>query len=170
MNVFLLHSDPLISASFLVDDHCAFVTIGTRVIRGCKMAIEAVQLLSTARIKYGASAPYKPTHQNHPWARYVASGSDAYQLVRDHAIAILLEHEHRTGRTLPSVQVALDACMDPPCAMPVHSAQLIPVCRGGGDIVHVHTLDEAIQLYRAYYHDVKIARMPRYTRREMPQW
>jgi hypothetical protein len=171
MNVFLLHADPLVSAEYLVDDHCAFVTLGTgRAIRGCKMAIEAVQLLCTARNKYGASAPYKPTHHNHPWARYAASGADAYQLVRDHALAILLEHEYRTGRTLPSVQAALAACMEPPCSMPKLSSELIPVCRGGGNIVHVRTLDEAVQLYRAYYRDVKISRMPRYTRRDMPQW
>lgn len=170
MNVFLLDLDTLTSASYLVDDHCAFVTMPSgKVIRGCKMAIEAVQILCTVWHKQGLSAPYKPTHQNHPWVLYAGTGEDAYRLVRDHALAILLEHEHRTGKYLPTVQAALEQVLEPPPGIPETSRYLIPVCMNGS-VVQVSTLQRAVELYREYYTSAKISRMPRFTKRDTPFW
>lgn len=182
MNVFLLHTDPLTSASYLVDDHVAFVTTipNRRPIRSCKMALEACQLLSSAHwfgvspdVRLGPKelwpAPYLPTHAHHPWAVAVRSSLDAYQLVWDHALAILLEHEYRTGgRQMDSILRAHTMLGSPPSTLQ-RIPWKIPVCRAGVEPVHVSTLEEAVFLYRQYYKS-KIERMPRFTLRDVPSW
>lgn len=181
MNVFLLDSDPLLSASYLVDDHVAFVTTvpGRAPIRSCKMAIEACQLLSSAHwfpARTAADlprerwpAPYLPTPPNHPWAVAVRSSRHAYHLVREHAQALLLEHEHRTGRVMESVQAALDRLWEPPEWLESRGWR-VPVCRAGIETLYVSGVGEAVPLYRAYYAEEKVKKMPRFTRRVVPSW
>lgn len=181
VNVFLLDSEPLDSASYLVDDHVAYVTTvpGRAPIRSCKMAIEACQLLSSAHW-FGVAvhphdipredwpAPYLPTHQQHPWAVAVRSSRWAYCLVREHAQAMLLEHEYRTGRTMASVQAALDKLWEPPVWLESRGWR-VPVCRTGLSTEYVQCVEEAVPLYREAY-IAKIKRMPRYTKRHFPPW
>lgn len=185
MNVFLLDTDPLASVACYVDDHVAFVTVGAGrpPIRSCKMAIEGIQLLSTARWfpfskderkrlfdrpKSEWPAPYKPTHDHHPWAVAVRSSLWAYKLVREHAQAMLIEHEHRAGMPMAGVQAALDAVWQPPAW--VDSCHWrVPVCRTGQPVEYVSSVAAAIPLYRRAYLD-KIAAMPRFTGRECPAW
>lgn len=176
MNVFLLDPDPYKSAESLVDDHCAYVTFPSsgRVIRSCKMAIEAVQLLCAVQSLCGEPTPYKPTHIKHPWARFAGSSIDNYCFVRDHALAILLEHEQRTSKYLPSVQEALNGVWTPPdlSKIPADSKLeegVFPVCTGDG--WHpVRGLDVAVEQYRHMYAIRKIVHMPRYTGRSFPSW
>lgn len=183
MNVFILDKDPVVSASYLVDDHVAFVTVGPNrpPIRSCKMAIEALQLLSCAHwfcvpdreeIMKGPReswlAPYRPSHMNHPWAMAARFTTDAYRFVWEHAKAILIEHEFRSGKKMESVLEALVRLEEPPTRL-TEGPWSIPVCRAGSDTVHVVSLDEAVDLYRKYYRH-KIEKMPRYTRRETPGW
>ena len=168
MNVFLLDTDPLASVSCYADDHVAFVTVGEgrAPIRSCKMAIEAVQLLSTARVANGLSAPYKPTHAHHPWA--VACGVRfIYRLVEQYAWAMLLEHEYRTGKTLPTVEATLRACGDS-SGIP-EGRPRIPICTNAAT-VWTTDLAFAISEYRRYYATVKVPKMPRFTGRECPEW
>lgn len=169
MNVFILDWDPSDAVAGYVDDHVAFVTVGPDrpPIRSCKMAIEAVQILSTARVAHGLSAPYKPTHSKGPWA--LACGvRGVYRLVEEYAYAMLLEHEYRTGRTLPTVLAALQACAD---SSGIPEGQMrLPVCSVNKPPVWVTELGHAIDLYRQYYREVKISSMPRFTRRDRPAW
>ena len=167
MNVFLLDLDPIDAAACYVDDHCAFVTVGRGrpPIRSCKMAIEAVQLLSAARVANGLPTLYKATHAKHPWA--LACGvRSVYRLVEEYAHALLLEHEHRTGRTLPTVEAALAACADS-SGIPAGEFR-IPICTG--ETVWTSNLELAVDRYRRYYADAKITKMPRFTRRHVPEW
>lgn len=185
MNVFLLDPDPLTSSSYLVDDHVAFVTTvpGRAPIRSCKMAIEACQLLSNAHWlgffpwersrlvslpREAWPAPYLPTHFGHPWAVAVRSSRDAYLLVREHTQALLLEHEYRTGRTMASVQAALDQLWEPPEWLESHGWR-VPVCRAGLPTAYASSVEQAVSLYREAYLD-KIERMPRFTNRPRPWW
>lgn len=183
MNVFILHPSPVVSASFLVDDHVAFVTTvaGRKPSRGCKMAIEAGQLLSAAHW-FGVTdakvlmqgprelwpAPYKPTHQNHPWALSARSSVEAYRFVWAHGMALLDEHRHRTGKELDKVRAALVALETPPQWMR-GGRWPIPVCRANSNTVYVATIEEAVRLYRRYYLQ-KIDKMPRFTNRNRPEW
>lgn len=183
MNVFILDANIETSAQCLVDDHVAFVHTGKAVIRSCKMAIEAAQLMSTAHwcdvpsTEWPAilaadpstwPAPYKPTHVNHPWAKACRNRA-GYDFVWLHAMAILTEHTHRTGKEMESVRAVVEGLVDPPKGIYQASRFAIPVCRAGLEPVYVQTVNEAVALYRAAYLE-KIAKMPHYTRREVPSW
>lgn len=182
MNVFLLDIDPIESVACYVDDHVAFVTVGhgRKPIRSCKMAIEACQLLSSAHWHYADKAlldtddrslwpaPYKPSHPNHPWAVAVRSSREAYLLVSEYAHAILLEHEHRTGKTMGGVQAALDRLNEAPEWLE-SCGWRVPVCRLNEPTVYVSSVREALPLYRQYYIG-KIEKMPRFTGRACPSW
>lgn len=183
MNVFPLHPDPVVSASYLVDDHVAYVTVCTKrpPLRSCKMALEACQLLSNAHWfgvvdrldilrgpKENWLAPYRPTHMNHPWSVAARSSVEAYQFVWEHARAILNEHEYRTGKRMDTILRALEMLETPPKGLGSGDWK-IPVCRAGLEPVYVDSLDEAVRLYRGYYRG-KIEKMPRFTKRSRPEW
>lgn len=185
MNVFLLDTDPLESVSYYVDDHVAYVTTGAgrKPIRSCKMAIEGIQLLSTAhwfpfsreerlalfdRPKSEWPAPYKPTHDHHPWAVAVRSSRAAYNIVREHVQAMLIEHEHRTGTPMAGVQADLDAVWEAPDWVGSHGWR-VPVCRTGQPVEYVSSVANALPLYRQAYID-KVSKMPRFTGRTCPEW
>lgn len=61
MNIFALHPDPIIAASYHCDQHLG------------KMILETAQMLcSVAHIKMpGPWIPYKPTHVNHPCTKWL---------------------------------------------------------------------------------------------------
>lgn len=179
MNVFLLDLDPLGSAAAHVDDHVAYVTVASDrpPIRSCKMAIEGCQLMATVHWhgvprnlpRESWPAPYLPTHERHPWTLAVMSSRHAYELVREHTQALLIEHEHRTGQAMAKVQTALDCLWEPPEWIESRGWR-VPVCRAGLPTEYVSNVADAVKLYRAYYTAEKIARMPRFTRRQAPLW
>lgn len=61
MNIFYLSRDPVLCAEMHCDKHVV------------KMILETAQLLSTAHWELGSTAPYKPTHKNHPLALQVVT-------------------------------------------------------------------------------------------------
>ena len=70
MNIFYLHEDPKLAASYVYDKHKV------------KMILESAQMLCTAHHHYGYSnVPYKKVHYNHPstiWVRENTHHSTGY--------------------------------------------------------------------------------------------
>ena len=54
MNLFILHEDPAVSATYHCDKHVI------------KMILESAQLLCSTLNMLGYDTPYKTTHKNHP--------------------------------------------------------------------------------------------------------
>lgn len=78
MNIFILHDDPKIAASYLCDKHVV------------KMLVESFQMLCTVRRLYGdiESKLYKPTHIHHPCTEWVSESKQNYKWLLVHTEAM----------------------------------------------------------------------------------
>jgi len=146
MNVFYLHYQPAIAASYHCDKHVG------------KMLIESCQLLATAHHHYGNGdkVTYRSTHFNHPSAVWVRKSRLHYDWVCDLArelgrqFYLRYGHDHKSRGVLlselvyaPPAMMTLPLLWDnPPLAMP--------------DDYKSH---DTVQSYRRYYAS-KAATMP----------
>lgn len=68
--------------------------------RCVKMVLETAQMLATTMSCFGStSAPYKPTHRNHPCTVWTRTSSSNYARMLTYFEYICLEYSHRFGRT-----------------------------------------------------------------------
>ena len=138
MNIFVLDENPMIAATSLCDRHVV------------KMALESVQLICTTAHALGFAAPYKPTHQNHPCAKWLREGAHNFHWLVAHTYQIFNEYEDRYGREHKARSALRPLTVDGTIgrimqALPVGStpfAQAMPDQYKGPD---------AVQAYRAYY-------------------
>lgn len=86
MNIFYLHSDPCIAATYLCDIHIR------------KMHIEAAQMLSTTHWLTNSIAPYKKTHISHPSTIWVRESIQHYDWLIIHGLEVCKEFEKRYGK------------------------------------------------------------------------
>jgi hypothetical protein len=151
MNIFYLHSDPVLAAQMQVDKHVV------------KMTLETAQLLCSAFDK--GQAPYRRTHYNHPCAKWVRQSKQNYLWLVKHGLALAEEYsyrygkEHKSGKIIQwclenvnSLEFTENSFSQPPQAMPVdyHS-------------------DSSVTAYRNYYKGEK-AYLKSYKNREEPEW
>lgn len=137
MNIFVLDENPMIAATSLCDRHVV------------KMALESAQLLCTAAHALGLSAPYKPTHANHPCSRWLLAGRENLSWLLRHTYGIFSEYESRYGRSHASREAIRPMMLGPFVSMMERLpeggtpfAQAMPDSYKGPD---------AVQAYRAYY-------------------
>ena len=94
MNIFVTNVCPIKSAQ----DHNS--------VHNVKMVVELAQLLSTAHFELdGQIVGYKPTHKNHPSAKWVRECSGNYQWAFDHFKALCDEYTFRTGKVHKSSEL-----------------------------------------------------------------
>jgi hypothetical protein len=87
MNVFASHACPVKSAQ----DHCNVHLV--------KQTTEAAQLLSTAHfVLDGKQVAMKPTHSNHPSAKWCRETKGNYLWLFEHYKALCEEYTYRTGK------------------------------------------------------------------------
>ena len=86
MNIFYIHSDPIISARELADDHIR------------KMQIESAQMCCTAHWETGTEAPYKRAHWNHPSTKWVRESIQHYNWLVSHGLEVCNEFTKRYGK------------------------------------------------------------------------
>jgi len=173
MNIFLLHSDPVICAEQHCDKHVV------------KMCIEYAQMLSTAhRVLDGNmlidsatgrrtkrwelqsdlnALLYKATHYNHPSTKWVRESADNYKWLYSLFIALLDEFEYRFGKIHATSRLA-----EPLLSIPknIHKGILtdIPMC-----MPDEYKTSCAIESYHNFYKYDKI-KFAKYTKREIPPW
>lgn len=175
MNIFAVHSDPIIAAQSLVDKHIV------------KMVLETAQLLSTAhRILDGAeyidktktgrnvkrwrlpdereTVLYSATHINHPSAVWCRANFDNYNWLYKHFAALLEEYTHRYGKVHKCASMALTLRFTP---QRIPLGNLTPVTPAMPDEYKV--AGDSVASYRNYYRVAK-ARMHKWTNRETPEW
>lgn len=78
MNIFVLHTNPVIAAQMQCDKHVV------------KMVLETAQMLSTI-----TNGPYKPTHVNHPCTLWAGKCVGNLYWLIDHGLALCSEYTKR---------------------------------------------------------------------------
>jgi hypothetical protein len=153
MNIFYLHHDPVVAASYLCDKHIL------------KMGIESAQMLSTAHWLSGGSAPYRKTHANHPSSIWARSSSSHYDWLVRHAYAILNEYTRRYGKPHKTFNVIRHLDIHRP-SLPMTAFVQPPQC-----MPDKFKCNDSIQAYRNFYvHDKIMARGMAYVKSTMPTW
>jgi hypothetical protein len=102
MNIFYLAHNPTDCAQMHCDKHVV------------KMILETAQLLSTAHHERGSTAPYKPTHRNHPSAVWVRSGVKQYRWAYSLLEALSDEYTLRYGKVHKTWERCSEALSQPP--------------------------------------------------------
>lgn len=97
MNIFIVNTSPTQAARELCDKHVV------------KMPLETAQLLCTTAHTLKLSAPYRPTHVNHPCAVWVRSSKDAFVWLVEHGLALCHEYTRRYNKIHASQKVIEDA-------------------------------------------------------------
>lgn len=93
MNIFVSDECPKLSALNLDDK------------RLIKMILETAQLLSTAIIVNGGSAPYKATHLKHPATIWTAKSKGNFQWLLNHGLELSNEYSYRFNKQHKSLEV-----------------------------------------------------------------
>jgi len=117
MNIFYLHSDPKVAASYFYDKHKV------------KMILECAQMLCTAHIALGnENVPYKKSHLNHPSSVWVRANNENYQWLYNHMLALGEEYTQRYKRTHLTITKCKDILAVAPLNIPIGSFNEPPQC------------------------------------------
>ena len=166
MNIFAIYDCPIRSAQELPDVHVN------------KMLQEQIQLLSTAHsVLDGHTDSCKPTHANHPCAIFVRENAASYTWVLEHALALMAEYTHRTGRIHQYQEKYLAGVMSLPNNIP-HGADIdFRMCMP--DEFKITAFFDVHLAYRLYLKDKykvwatrtdKRPMIAKWTKRETPEW
>jgi hypothetical protein len=148
MNIFYLDRDIERAVRYHCDSHVV------------KMALETAQILCTTRHRYGAPAPYKPTHAKHPSVLWAGDSTRHFDWLVRFGKALCAEYTFRYGKRHASEDIIDE--MAPPPEMPDAGwrdpPQAMPdTCKR----------DDSVEAYRAYYRAGK-AYFAKWTKRPVP--
>ena len=140
MNIFYLHSDPKVAASYFYDKHKV------------KMILECAQMLCTAHIALGnENVPYKKSHLNHPSSVWVRANNENYQWLYDHMLALGKEYTKRYKRTHLTITKCKDILAIAPSSIPAGSFNEPPQCMPDEYKVE----NDSVSAYWNYYEQEK---------------
>lgn len=140
MNIFYLHSDPKVAASYFYDKHKV------------KMILECAQMLCTAHIALGnEDVPYKKSHLNHPSSVWVRANSRNYQWLYNHMLALGNEYTKRYNKTHLTITKCKDILATPPLNIPTGSFSEPPQCMPD----EYKVKDDSVSAYWNYYEQDK---------------
>lgn len=135
MNIFYLDTDYLRAAQYQCDKHIV------------KMPLETAQLLCTAVIQCGGTAPYHSCYENHPCSRWARASKGNFNWLKRHGLALCAEYtfryakHHRCFSVIDNISDELipdGPFFDPPQCVPESCKQ-----------------PNTVQSYRHYYNTVK---------------
>ena len=117
MNIFYLHKDPSVAASFFYDKHKV------------KMILESAQMLCTAHRHYGNdNVPYKKAHYNHPSTKWTRENTRHYDWLYKHMLALGNEYTKRYGKIHQTIIKCAAILCNPPKDMPTGDFIEPPQC------------------------------------------
>ena len=117
MNIFYLHEDPKVAASYFYDKHKV------------KMILECAQMLCTAHIALGnEDVPYKKSHLNHPSSVWVRANNENYQWLYNHMLALGKEYTKRYNKTHLTITKCKDILAVAPLSIPTGNFTEPPQC------------------------------------------
>ena len=140
MNIFYLHSNPKVAASYFYDKHKV------------KMILESAQMLCTAHIALGnENVPYKKSHLNHPSSVWVRANNENYQWLYDHMLALGKEYTKRYNKTHLTITKCKDILAIAPSSIPAGSFNEPPQCMPDEYKVE----NDSVSAYWNYYEQEK---------------
>lgn len=149
MNIFYLHYIVRICARYHVDRHVV------------KMCLETAQLLCTAIIESGGTAPYKSTHKNHPSAKWARQSKRNWKWLKRLGIALCREYTYRYDKEHKCEQIIRSLeCPDLPD---------VPFTRPPQAMADEYKHEDTLIAYRNYYSYGK-KHLHSWTRRDKPEW
>jgi hypothetical protein len=118
MNIFYLHEDPKLAASYFYDKHKV------------KMILESAQMLCTAHHHYGngGNVPYRKAHYNHPSTIWTRENTHHYYWLYLHMLALGDEYTKRYGKHHLSIIKCAQPLLHPPSGMPTKKFKQPPQC------------------------------------------
>lgn len=143
MNIFVLSYDPVEAAMMQCDKHVV------------KMILESAQLLSTAHHEF--DSPYKdkcyrPTHKNHPCAKWVRESLSNYSWLYHHMLALGDEYTERYGKIHKTIRERAPVLGIPPPGIPTVGPTQFPLCMPDEYKIYDDVGDpDVVGSYRAYY-------------------
>lgn len=157
MNIFVLDSNPRLAAQYHCDKHCS------------KMILETAQLLSTAHHVLGSpncilDNIYKPTHVNHPCAKWVRETLGNY--LWTYQLYLELCKEFRFRRILDHKSSELFAHL----SIWPKDIRLISMTPFALAMPEDCKIDDAVEAYRNYYLRYKQSIATWNWGREAPDW
>lgn len=167
MNIFALDLDPRRAAQMQNDKHVV------------KMTLETTQLLSGVLTSFNVSAPYAPTHLNHPCAIWARTSRGNFQWLLHHGLALAEEYSYRYGadRAHKCRAIILGMTKYAP-QLEFNQEDFTPFAQAMPD---QYRHDDAVRAYRAYYvgekmftlmtkNGITIVIPATWTRRGKPLW
>jgi len=154
VNLFVLTNDHGINARWHFNSHVV------------KMPLEAAQLMCTARHVLGGSClpiQYKPTHKNHPCAKWVRKSYENYMWTYQYGKALCNEYQYRYGREHACLKVLEDCLLDFPL---FDSKDMTPFTLAMPD---EFKSGSAFLSYKLYYMSKKES-LHKWKDREIPYW
>ena len=140
MNIFYLHSNPKVAASYFYDKHKV------------KMILESAQMLCTAHIALGnEDVPYKKSHLNHPSSVWVRANNENYRWLYDHMLALGKEYTKRYNKTHLTITKCKDILAVAPSSIPAGSFNEPPQCMPDEYKVE----NDSVSAYWNYYEQEK---------------
>lgn len=152
MNIFWLDDNLQKCAEYHCDSHVR------------KMILESAQMLCTAHWYYGYSAPYQPTHINHPCSKWVRESTANYIELRKLALNLCKEYTYRWGRIHKTEQVIGEIFGPPRATWPQVGLTIKPRC-----MPKKYECLTTVDSYRNYYRTAK-RHLLQYTTRQKPDW
>lgn len=127
-----------------------------------KMTLETTQILCAVHHRYGAEAPYRATHQNHPCVLWAGDTVAQYEWTWKHGMALAREYTARYGKR-HACQSVLEGLGRPPTGL--HRAGWVqpPQCMPDEFV----TPGDSVAGYLKYYLARKVVQS-RWTRRDVP--
>jgi Pyrimidine dimer DNA glycosylase len=159
MNIFMVDKSPLKSAQMLHNRHVV------------KMLLEVAQLLSTAHAvldNNGLQVPgfYKPTHKNHPSAKWARENAGNYIWLYAHFIHLCAEYSHRYEKTHATwTKMGIELSRLPVNIDPKTDITEMPQCMPD----EYKVPGDPVQGYRNYYNAKKVEGNS-WKNREIPDW
>jgi len=140
MNIFYLHDDPHVAATYMYNKHVV------------KMILESAQMLCTAHHHYGNhEVPYKKAHYNHPSTIWTRSSRNHYYWLYLHMMALGEEYTRRYGKVHSSITKCGDVLRHAPEGMPNLPFEQPPQCMPD----EYKDPQDTVNAYRRYYQHTK---------------
>jgi len=176
MNIFYVHTDPVIAAKSMVDKHVV------------KMILESAQLLSTAHrvidgkeqqgvTKTGRKKKiwlmhdardnvlYQATHINHPSAVWCRTSIENYHWLAEHFFALMEEYTYRYGKQHKCFGELSYMLQSPPKNLGEYDWTTMPSCMPD----EYKVINDPVESYRNYYRVGKL-KLHKWTGRNPPEW